>query len=95
MGNVSFDEISMPAHNHLYEDMPKSVRPWIEELLNANYRVMIYNGQLDVIVPNAATEEYIDHIKWYRSDEYAKSKRGIWRVNKEVAGIASFFVFEG
>jgi len=39
-------------------DMMQSVKPWLEELLE-HYRVLIYNGQLDIIVAYPLTESYL------------------------------------
>ena len=36
----------------------KSVRPWLEELLE-HYKVLIYNGQLDIIVAYPLTKGYL------------------------------------
>lgn len=86
VGNLSYDGVSMTVHEYLYEDMAKSVKPWIEELLNSDYKVMIYNGQLDVIIGYPMTENYISKLDWKRSGEYKKATRKIWRVGKAVAG---------
>lgn len=46
------------VENSLMGDVMKSVRPWVEELLE-HYRVLIYNGQLDIIVAYPLTEGYL------------------------------------
>ncbi len=38
VGNLTYDGISMTVHEHLDEDMTKSVKPWLEVLLE-NYKV--------------------------------------------------------
>lgn len=49
------------VEEQLKEDMMQSVRPWLEELLE-NYRVLIYNGQLDIIVAYPLTLNYLQVI---------------------------------
>ncbi len=38
-GNRSFEAASNQVYGELYTDIAKSVKPWIEELMNANYKV--------------------------------------------------------
>ena len=49
---------------------------------------MIYNGQLDICIPAALTEDYVATLNWKGAKEYARASRGIWRVDGEVAGYA-------
>lgn len=39
VGNLKYSDISMKVHQYLYEDMPKTIKPWLETLLDANYKV--------------------------------------------------------
>ena len=52
-------------------------------------QVMMYTGQLDLIVGVPLTEAFLMSTKWSGSEMYAKADRLIWRMNpndKEVAG---------
>ena len=52
-------------------------------------QVMLYSGQLDIIVAAALTQEMITTIDWKFADEYKKAERKVWRVRStdtEVAG---------
>ena len=51
-------------------------------------KVLIYNGQLDVIIPYPATENFINKLQWKGAKEYATAPRRIWKVRGEVAGYA-------
>lgn len=66
-------------------DMLKSVAPAISELLS-HYRIMFYNGQLDIVVAYPLTENFLRNLKFSSSEEYKKASRSIWRVDDEVAG---------
>ena len=39
VGNLTYQDISMTVHEHLNDDMLKTIRPWLEQLLEANYKV--------------------------------------------------------
>jgi len=77
------------VETYLREDMYKSVKPWIEELLDAkeSYKILIYSGQLDIIVANTLTDNFVKLLKWNGAAEFANATRKVWRVGgKDVAG---------
>lgn len=84
VGNLTFNDGSL-VETYLEEDIMKSVKPWIEELLD-NYRVLIYNGQLDVIIAYTLTENFLNSLKWKNAAKYQEAPRFVWRVNGTVAG---------
>ncbi|XP_064080848.1 probable serine carboxypeptidase CPVL isoform X2 [Macrobrachium nipponense] len=84
VGNLTFHS-GEKVETFLEEDIMKSVKPWIEEIMN-NYKVMIYNGQLDVIIAYTLTENFLSSLNWTHAEEYQHSPRYIWRVDNEVAG---------
>ncbi|XP_047999677.1 vitellogenic carboxypeptidase-like [Leguminivora glycinivorella] len=63
----------------------ESMAPWISELLEY-YRVLVYNGQLDIIIPYPGTVDFIRHLNFSGAEEYEKASRNVWRVNGDVAG---------
>lgn len=89
VGNNSFHDLEgeNKVENHLKLDVMDSVAPWVSELLS-NYPVMIYNGQLDIIVAYPLTENYLKNLAFSGADEYKTAKRYIWRVENDVAGYA-------
>ena len=38
VGDLKYDDVSEKVHDKLYDDMPKTVRPWLEDLLNNDYK---------------------------------------------------------
>lgn len=84
VGNLTFNDGSV-VENYLEEDVMKSVKPWIEELLD-NYKVLIYNGQLDVIIAYTLTENFLNSLNWKYAAQYQQSPRYIWKVDHQVAG---------
>ncbi|KAF7288078.1 hypothetical protein GWI33_000131 [Rhynchophorus ferrugineus] len=49
VGNTSFNIENQIVEQNLMNDVMQSIASWLSELLN-NYRVLIYNGQLDIII---------------------------------------------
>ncbi|XP_062925601.1 probable serine carboxypeptidase CPVL isoform X2 [Mobula hypostoma] len=87
VGNLTFHDGS-EVEQHLMEDIMQSVKPWVTVLMN-NYRVLIYSGQLDIIVAAPLTEHFLLTVPWSKAEEYKKADRHFWFVNpsdKEVAG---------
>lgn len=81
MSVVSDDEVE----SSLRRDFVQSVAPWISELLS-NYRVLIYSGQLDIIVAYPLTVNYLRNLDFSASEEYKTAKRYEWRVDNDIAG---------
>nr|AKO90271.1 cathepsin A2 [Tigriopus japonicus] len=86
VGNLTYND-GLTVEKHLMEDVMKSVKPWIEELLE-HYKVIIYNGQMDVIIAWPLTESFITSMKWKGAEEYLKSARIKWHVGNDLAGYA-------
>ncbi|KAF6211952.1 hypothetical protein GE061_012469 [Apolygus lucorum] len=84
VGNLSYSN-GEKVQNKLYEDVMKSVAPWLEELMD-EYRVMLYNGQLDIICAYPLTVNYIKLLKWSGAEEYRKAPRKQWFVGEDLAG---------
>lgn len=84
VGNLLFNNGSA-VEKHLQQDIMKSVAPWISELLD-HYYVVIYNGQLDIIVAYPNTLNYLRNLNFTGSEDYKTAKRYIWKVDGEVAG---------
>lgn len=87
VGNVTFNEENLEVEQNLVEDMMQSVKPKIETLIE-NYRILIYNGQLDIIVPYPLTEAFIESLNWSGASDYKNAPRQFWYVGEELAGYA-------
>ncbi|VVC91931.1 unnamed protein product [Leptidea sinapis] len=70
---------------NLAEDILQSVAPYISTLLNF-YRMLFYNGQLDIIVAYPLTENFLRNLNFSSNYEYKLALRKIWRVEGEIAG---------
>ncbi|XP_046573546.1 probable serine carboxypeptidase CPVL [Haliotis rubra] len=91
VGNLSYTAFSIQVGEFLYTDILDSVRPWFVTLLNSGkYKVLLFNGQLDIIVCLPATEAMLDSMtEWKDQAAYKQATKHIWRVSptdKDVAG---------
>jgi len=86
VGNLTFND-GKKVEAFLLEDIMKSVKPWIEEILKADtYKVLIYNGQLDIIIASPLTNNFINSLDFQYADRLKNATRHIWRVDDIVAG---------
>lgn len=87
VGNLTFHDGSQ-VEKHLVQDVMKSIKPWLGVLMD-NYRVLIYSGQLDVIVAAPLTERFLPTVNWTGAAEYKTAPRFHWKIqpsDTEVAG---------
>nr|CAD7425109.1 unnamed protein product [Timema monikensis] len=84
VGDREFHD-SSEVSSHLYEDYMKSVKPWLEVLLE-NYRVLMYNGQLDIICAYPLTANLLRNLEWSGADDYRTAERSQWLSGGELAG---------
>lgn len=85
VGNQQYSSLSYDVYDGLMNDMMKSVAPWVSTLLS-NYRVLIFNGQLDVIVNYILTANYLQKLDFSSAKEYKNATRKVWHVNNKTAG---------
>ncbi|XP_074603288.1 putative serine carboxypeptidase CPVL [Brevipalpus obovatus] len=78
------------VYNHLMQDFCKSVKPWLEELINAEYEVLLFNGQLDIIVAPVLTEKLIDAMQWSGKAVFKNTPKKIWRLDDEPNDVAGY-----
>ena len=88
VGNIKYDGTSTKVYENLKKDIPKSIKSWLESLLESGYQVMIYNGQVDVIIPYPQTEDFVANLEWNGRQAYHQVERRIWHVDGQVAGYA-------
>jgi vitellogenic carboxypeptidase-like protein len=67
----------------------QSVAWKVAAIANANYSVMIYNGQLDIIIAVPTTMEWVSQLSWIGTNELRQASRTVWKVtdnDPEIAG---------
>jgi vitellogenic carboxypeptidase-like protein len=88
VGNVKFDT-GQKVMSLLRNDIMQSAKWKLEFLLNNGVRTLLYSGQLDLIVPNRATDEFIQKLEWYGLQGFLEKDRKIWRTNGQ--GVRGYF----
>ncbi|XP_075211052.1 venom serine carboxypeptidase-like [Lycorma delicatula] len=71
---------------YLLDDVMRSQRPSVELLLDQNYKVLIANGQLDIIVGYSLTREFLKALQWRDKDTYDNASRQFFIVDQKLAG---------
>lgn len=85
VGNYSFGVEAKKVEEQLKEDIAQSAAFFVSDLLQ-HYKVLIYSGQLDIIVAYPLTENFLQNLNWTGANEYKTAERKIWWVEKELAG---------
>ncbi|CAG9840829.1 unnamed protein product [Diabrotica balteata] len=80
VGNTEFDDRNV--YSNLSNDIPVSQAHLVADLLS-KYRVLIYNGQVDIIVAYPMTVDYLQNLKFDSSEVYAKAVRQFWQTGKD------------
>lgn len=68
----------------------QSVAWKVADIANANYSVMIYNGQLDIIVATPLTMEWVSQLNWNGAAELRQGSRKVWKVSDSDPEIAGY-----
>jgi len=90
VGNLTYHKFNgTKVYQYLLEDILKSVKPQLAEAMN-NYRVMLYGGQLDVIVAVPLTETMLRTVDWKYKAEYLSTPRQVWRVRPDDVEVAGY-----
>ena len=87
-GNRNFGEQTGSVRRYLNDDDMKSVKPWIEDILNAGIKTIFYNGHLDIIIPFPKTVQFLNELNWEHREEFRNASRQIWRLGENLAGYA-------
>jgi len=83
-----------PVADALKRDFVQSVALNLSDLLEANYSVVLYNGQMDGSSCNHIGNELVlDDLAWWGQDQFASTNQTLWRVNTQNA-IGYYRVYE-
>ena len=62
----------------------------VAAIANANYSVLIYNGQLDIIIAVPLTMEWVNQLNWIGTEELRRAPRTVWKVAKDDREVAGY-----
>lgn len=83
VGNLTYG--GLESGDHLQLDIPKSVKHWVSELLS-HYRVLIYTGQVDIIVGYPLTSHYLERLEFSSAAHFRTAIRYPYYVGDDLAG---------
>ncbi|KAL4712805.1 hypothetical protein ACJJTC_011875 [Scirpophaga incertulas] len=86
VGNTTFSK-GGNVLNKLIPEYMTSVKPWLEQLLE-HYKVLVYNGHLDLMVPYKPSVSTYESLKYSGASEYRNAKRQPWYHDGIIAGYA-------
>eukprot|EP00049_Salpingoeca_infusionum_P026922 m.28964 g.28964 ORF g.28964 m.28964 type:complete len:478 (-) comp9099_c0_seq1:189-1622(-) len=87
VGNATLND-GHECEMNLINDVMFSYKTELATLMD-NYKVLIYNGQLDLIVGVPLTEAYLPTVEWSGQSDFKNANKTIWKVQQsddEVAG---------
>ena len=85
--SITYLDCGSESYAALEADVTKSVTDLFPYLL-ANTKVMLYEGQDDLILNSVGAETWISRLNWYGQTQYLAAPRSIWYVNGAIAGYA-------
>ncbi|KAL3242791.1 hypothetical protein MRX96_020957 [Rhipicephalus microplus] len=63
VGNVAFNS-GREAASNLLVDVMRSVKPSFLSLLERDFKVLVYSGQLDAVVPHSLAVDFLSGLQW-------------------------------
>ena len=54
------------------------------------HQVLIYNGQLDIVVGPPLTEAYLQVLPWSGQGAYRNTEKSVWRINPSDIDVAGY-----
>jgi len=91
VGDTCFGCKAGVCEKHLMADFHVSLRPELERILNTSgMKVLVYSGQLDIIIASALTERFLPYMQWPSAKAFAGAAKKVWRVEGTDAEVAGF-----
>jgi vitellogenic carboxypeptidase-like protein len=89
VGNLPFhddNKVEIMLMNDVFQSIP------FEQLtiLFNHYKILIYNGLLDIICAETLTLNWIKDLEWSHSDDYKLAIKQIWKVDSKDDQIAGY-----
>jgi len=88
VGSLPYNDGSVVEH-HLEGDFMPSMAPLMPTLID-NYKVLVYSGQLDIIVASSLTAAWLDALQWSGAADFAKANKVIWKVKSTDTDVAGY-----
>ncbi|KAJ3695274.1 hypothetical protein LUZ60_000651 [Juncus effusus] len=87
---VYWEECSDEVSQAMHEDVMKSVKYMVEELVRRT-RVLLYQGIYDLQDGVVTTEAWVREMEWEGLEGFLEAERKVWKVNRELLGYVQRF----
>jgi len=78
VGDRGYTPSNDTVEAHLKADWMRGVVDMLVPVME-NYKVLVYNGQNDVILGPPLTEQFLDRLQWSGARRYRETKKVVWR----------------
>jgi vitellogenic carboxypeptidase-like protein len=85
VGLHNFEIFNFKVHDKFNPEIMGGDGKAMESVLDG-YKVLLYSGQMDPVIPHMHVSKAVDALQWSKADEYKKAPRKIWKVDDDVAG---------
>ncbi|KAH8039149.1 hypothetical protein HPB51_005325 [Rhipicephalus microplus] len=89
VGNVAFNS-GREAASNLLVDVMRSVKPSFLSLLERDFKVLVYSGQLDAVVPHSLAVDFLSGLQWSGTEYFDAARRKVWRLPTSGSGVAGY-----
>jgi len=84
--DIDFGGQSANVYEAMYEDFMQPYVQLVEQLLKRNCKVMVYNGQNDLIVETPGTFKWAERVHFDKSEEFRNTLFSVWKVDGKTVG---------
>jgi vitellogenic carboxypeptidase-like protein len=82
VGNTPYWVYNTTVEHYMIPDFMTDITPFLLPIMN-NYKVMVYSGQLDIILGPALTEKYLWSLKWKGLQSYRNAIKQHWYLDND------------
>ncbi|CAF1464838.1 unnamed protein product, partial [Rotaria sordida] len=88
VGNLTYND-GTRVQMGLSNDVMQTIVGKVAVIANS-YKVLIYNGLLDVIIASSVTMDWVDKLQWQYADQLRSAERKIWKVKDDDTEVAGY-----
>ena len=88
VGNLTYND-GERVRIGLANDVMQTIVGKVAVIAN-NYKVLIYNGLLDVIIASSLTMDWVDKLEWQYANELRGAERKVWKVAEDDPQVAGY-----
>ncbi|XP_037573034.1 venom serine carboxypeptidase [Dermacentor silvarum] len=79
VGHQTFHMSHSVVATSLFDDLLRSARPQFTVVVEGGYKVLVYNGNLDMAMATTQTENFLSQVAWSHADRWNREPRTVWR----------------